>query len=121
MKKIILLFILLSSLSFSSQIYNFEFEQVDLLNIVVNDKYDGYRYFEGTLKNKTDQKIIILNFEIKYRDENARKNTPYSSVGKINIYSLGPQETTDFITYVDVTNIEGLDFKIEISNIILRW
>lgn len=120
MKKIILLFFILSSLSFSSQKYNFKFDEVDLLNVQISKKCYNCRNLEGFLKNKTNKQILILNFEIKYRDKDATENDPYYTLGKINLYNIEPKETINFIEHVDVHNIDGLDFKIQLTKIIIK-
>lgn len=119
MKKIILLFFILSSISFCSQNYNFQFDEVDFLNVEMSEKCYNCRLIEGFLKNKTNKKIILLDFEIKYRDKDAGKDDPYYTVGKTELYNIDPRETIDFIAYIDVQNINGLDFKIELTRIIM--
>lgn len=119
MKKIVLLFFILFSISFSSQKYNFKFENVDLLNVEVSKKCHSCRYLEGTLKNKTNKQILILNFEIKYRDKDATENDPYYTIGKIILYNIEPKKTVNFIKSLDVRNIDGEDFKIKLTKIIL--
>ncbi|OQY10735.1 MAG: hypothetical protein B6I28_00310 [Fusobacteriia bacterium 4572_132] len=107
MKKIVLLFFILSIMSFGSPRYNFKFEKVDLLNVKVSRKYNGWRNFEGTLKNKTDQEILAVKFKIKYRDKDVMKNDSYHTVGSIELYNLDPKEVINFKAYAKVFDMNN--------------
>lgn len=120
MKKIILLFFILASISFSFEKYNFKFKKVDLLNIEVSKKHRGKRSLEGIVKNKSSKKIKYVQFKIKYRDKDAAKNSPYYTVGTKTFYNLEPKERINFKTSAKVLDMDGRDFKIELTKIIME-
>ncbi|MCS5420633.1 MULTISPECIES: hypothetical protein [Psychrilyobacter] len=123
MKKIVFLFFILSFMSFSSftpfnhKKYNFTLEKISLLNIDLSETIGGRKYFEGVVKNNTDKKILKAEVTVMFKD----KDTPYSVVGKMNFYNLKPKESSTFSGQsVYVNNIQGEDFRVKLSEIIME-
>lgn len=123
MKKIVFLFFILSFITFGSftsfnqQRYNFNLDKVSLLNVKLSETIGGRKYFEGIIKNNTDKKIVKAEVTVMFKD----KNTPYNVVGKMNFYNLKPNERSTFFGQsVHVNNIEGKDFKVKLSEVIMK-
>ncbi len=123
MKKIVFLFFILSFITFGSfssfnhQRYNFNLDKVSLLNVKLSETIGGRKYFEGIIKNNTDKNIVKAEVTVMFKD----KNTPYHVVGKMNFYNLKPNERfTFFGQSVHVNNIEGEDFKVKLSEVIMK-
>ncbi len=123
MKKLVFLFFILSFISFGSfnpfnhPKYNFTLDKVSLLNVKLSEKIGGRKYFEGIIKNNTDEKILKAEITVLFKD----KNTPYHAVGKMNFYNLKPNESSTFFGQsVHVDNIKGEDFKVKLSEVVVE-
>jgi len=119
MKKIILLFLTLSFISFGSQKYDFRFKNVDILEIKISRKYNGIRCLEGVVSNKSSNKIEYVKFDIKIRDKNITKNNKYYTVGEIRSSQLPPNKKMKFKTYLRVLDMDGKDLKVEVIDLVM--
>ncbi|MGB6127387.1 MAG: hypothetical protein WBG30_01440 [Psychrilyobacter sp.] len=119
MKKIILLFLTLSLISFGSQKYDFRFKNVDILKVRISRKYNGFRCLEGVISNKSNEKIEYVKFDIKIRDKNITKNNRYYTVGEVRLSQLYPNKKMKFKRYLRVLDMDGKDLKIEVINLVM--
>ncbi len=128
MKKIVLLFFILSAMLFgesrylskpllSSKKYDFRFREASLIDVKVSRKKHGKRYFEGIVRNNTNKKIKKVEFTVVFKDE----DSPYRVAGRMTFSNLRPKESSSFEgRRILVNDIDGRDFKVKLTEVILE-
>ena len=119
MKKIILLFFILSLISFGSPKYDFRFKDVDILQIKIGRKSNGRRSLSGIVNNKSSKQIDYVKFDIKLKDEKIPLNNNYCIVGEVKAYNLSPYKKINFKTHLKVLDMDGRDLKVEITDLVV--
>jgi hypothetical protein len=101
----------------SSKTYDFRFKEASLLEVKVSRKSGGKRYFEGIIRNNTNKKIKKVEFTVVFKGE----NSPYRVVGRMTFSNLRPKESSSFQgERVLVNDIDGRDFKVKLTEVIME-
>lgn len=103
------------SLSNKEYSFYFKLKGTQIRDSKLSKKRNGYRKFEGTFKNKTPHNFEWIAFKFFFKDPNFN-NGRYMLVSEEVIKNIQKKSDKPFQLYIPVGEVDGRDFKIEISS-----
>ncbi|WP_319369832.1 hypothetical protein [uncultured Ilyobacter sp.] len=118
MKNLILLITFIISFSLAlgeTSRYSFNFGKVRITDAKLNRKNNHYRHFSGLMENRSS-KTLTVTFDIYFKDPEVN-NGREILVSSPTFYNLPARSTRNFKASIYVGEINGRNFRIELSKL----
>ena len=96
--------------------YSFNFGKIRISDAKLTRKSNHYRHFSGLIKNRSSKNLTVT-FDIYFKDPQVNDGREVL-VSSPTFYNIPARSTKNFKTSIYVGEINGRDFRLELSNLL---